>query len=65
MHDETEPGWHTSSRSSGGACVEIKKTEDKVLMRNSRDRTGPVLSFDHETFRAFIEDLKEGGFFPG
>jgi hypothetical protein len=65
MHDETEPGWRKSSRSSSGNCVEIKQTEDEVLMRNSRDRGGPVLHFDRETFRAFIEDLKAGGPFSG
>jgi Domain of unknown function (DUF397) len=65
MHYETEPGWHKSSKSSGGNCVEVRETEDEVLMRDSKDRTGPVLHFDHDAWRVFIEDLKAGDTFPG
>nr|WP_275980066.1 DUF397 domain-containing protein [Couchioplanes caeruleus] len=61
MHDQTQPGWHKSSKSSGGNCVEIKREDDRVLMRDSKDRSGPVLSFDVDTFRALIADLKAGG----
>ncbi|GAA0476446.1 hypothetical protein Ade02nite_42910 [Paractinoplanes deccanensis] len=64
MLDRNSPEWRTSSRSSGGACVEVKATEDEVLVRDSKDRGGPVLRFDHDTFRAFIADLKAGGAFP-
>ena len=65
MRDQTEPGWQKSSRSSNGNCVEIKKEEGRVLMRDSKDRSGPVLTFDADTFRAFIADLKDGEFPPG
>ena len=65
MHDETEPGWRKSSKSSSGNCVEIKETEHEVLMRDSKDRTGPVLHFGHDAWRAFLEDLKAGDTFPG
>jgi len=60
VHDQTEPGWHKSSKSGGGNCVEIKKDGDRVLVRDSKDRSGPILALDLDTFRAFIADLKEG-----
>ncbi|MGA5301696.1 DUF397 domain-containing protein [Nucisporomicrobium flavum] len=60
MHDHKQPEWHKSTRSSSGACVEIKKESDRVLMRDSKDRSGPVLAFDLDAFRAFIADLKAG-----
>ncbi|MCU7727781.1 DUF397 domain-containing protein [Actinoplanes sp. KI2] len=63
MHDEIEPGWRKSSRSSGGNCVEVRETDDEVLVRDSKDREGPVLHFDREAWRAFIEDLKAGDIF--
>jgi hypothetical protein len=40
--------------------VEIKRENDRVLMRDSKDRSGPVLSFDLDAFRGFIADLKSG-----
>ena len=60
MHDRIEHGWRKSSRSSTGNCVEVKEDGDVVLMRNSNDRSGPVLAFDRAAFRAFIADLKAG-----
>ena len=65
MHDRAETGWRKSSKSGGGNCVEIKEDGDRVLMRDSKDRSGPVLAFDREAFRAFIADLKAGDLFPG
>lgn len=59
MHDSTDTGWRKSSRSSSGNCVEIKEDGDRVLMRDSKDPSGPVLAFDRDVFRAFIADLKE------
>ncbi|WP_308201258.1 DUF397 domain-containing protein [Paractinoplanes maris] len=64
MNDPTEPGWHTSRRSAGGNCVEIKKEGDQVLMRDSKDRSGPVLAFDLEAFRGLVADLKEDQLSP-
>ncbi|MBL7260381.1 DUF397 domain-containing protein [Actinoplanes sp. LDG1-01] len=52
-------GWHKSTKSSGANCVEIRREGDQVFMRDTKDRSGPVLAFDVDTFRAFIADLKE------
>ncbi len=36
--------WRTSSASGGsGECVEVAQWESSVLIRDSRDRSGPVL----------------------
>ncbi|GID26978.1 DUF397 domain-containing protein [Paractinoplanes brasiliensis] len=59
MDNETAPGWHKSRRSSTGNCVEIKREGEQVLMRDTKDRSGPVLTFDIDAFRAFIAELKD------
>jgi Domain of unknown function (DUF397) len=64
MRDWTKPGWHTSSKSSGGNCVEVKREGDRVLVRDSKDRPGPVLAFDIDVFRAFIDGVKDGDLAP-
>jgi hypothetical protein len=64
MHDRTEPGWRKSSKSGGGNCVEIKEDGNRTLMRDSKDRFGPVLAFDRDAFQAFVADLKAGHLFP-
>ncbi|GAA3346765.1 hypothetical protein GCM10020358_59010 [Amorphoplanes nipponensis] len=52
------PQWRTSARSSGGACVEVQTRPDVVLIRDSKDREGGVLSFDRATFGEFLGALK-------
>ena len=60
MRNQTERGWRKSSSSGGGNCVEIKEDGDQVFMRDSKDRSGPVLTFDRAAFAAFVADLKAG-----
>jgi hypothetical protein len=60
VHDRIGHGWRKSSKSSSGNCVEIREEGDRVLVRDSKDRSGPVLTFDLNAFRALIADVKDG-----
>ena len=61
MTDRTELAWRKSSRSSGGACVEVAREGDIVHVRDSKDRSGPVLTFDRDAFRDFLATVDEFG----
>ncbi|MFI9321299.1 DUF397 domain-containing protein [Kitasatospora aureofaciens] len=52
----TELTWFKSSYSSneGGACVEVAETTAAVLVRDSKDKTGPQLAFDPAAWQAFV-----------
>ena len=55
--------WVTSSVSSGnGNCVEAQVTVDGVSLRDSKDRSGPVLSFTSEEWAAFLAGARGGEF---
>jgi hypothetical protein len=63
--DLTNARWHKSSRSSGngGDCVEVADNlPDVVAVRDSKDPTGPTLTFGRSQWQAFIEGVKEGEF---
>ncbi|MCZ2525376.1 DUF397 domain-containing protein [Streptomyces sp. HB2AG] len=49
--------WFKSSYSSGegGDCVEVAASADAVHVRDSKDRSGPVLSFAADEWAAFVE----------
>ena len=52
--------WRTSTRSStnGGNCVEVADNlPGRVHVRDSKDRQGPVLTFDPAAWRAFVRDI--------
>ncbi|HEY3894723.1 MAG TPA: DUF397 domain-containing protein [Pseudonocardiaceae bacterium] len=53
-----EVGWRTSSYSSnGGACVEVAPTPHAVLVRDSKNRTGPALTIPTPAWHAFHTPL--------
>ena len=50
--------WHTSSYSSnGGTCVEVAPTPHAVLVRDSKNRTGPALTIPTSAWHAFLTTL--------
>ncbi|MGW0213318.1 DUF397 domain-containing protein [Micromonospora chokoriensis] len=52
-----QPRWRTSTRSgdTGGACVEVADNlPGVVLVRDSKDRSGPVLTFAPAAWRGFV-----------
>jgi hypothetical protein len=56
--------WIKASVSTGnGACVEVASIkEDEILVRNSRDPEGPILSFTNTEWVAFVAGAKAGEF---
>jgi hypothetical protein len=54
-----ESAWRKSSYSgdNGGECVEVA-TAGAVLVRDTTDRSGPVLKFASSAWHAFTETIK-------
>lgn len=53
--------WRTSSYSgtNGGACVEVARNLPGIVaVRDSKDRTGPVLTFSPAQWDAFTAGVK-------
>jgi hypothetical protein len=49
--------WIKSSYSGNGGCVEVAAI-GHVLIRDTKDRGGPVLAFRPETWRRFADQVK-------
>ncbi len=54
-----ESNWRKSSYSgsNGGECVEVA-TAGAVLVRDTADRNGPVLTFTADVWRAFTTAIR-------
>jgi hypothetical protein len=54
-----EGNWRKSSYSgdNGGACVEVASAE-AVLVRDTTDRSGPVVTFTADAWRVFVAVLR-------
>ncbi|WP_089157355.1 DUF397 domain-containing protein [Micromonospora sp. NBS 11-29] len=59
--DLTGARWRTSTRSgsNGGSCVEVADNLPGVVgVRDSKDRSGPALTFAPASWRAFVAYTK-------
>jgi predicted secreted Zn-dependent protease len=54
--------WRKSAASAGGDCAEVAFADELVLMRHSRDPSGPVLSFSQSEWAAFLVGVRSGEF---
>jgi hypothetical protein len=54
--------WHRSSHSQDGACVEVARVPGQVLVRDSKDPDGPILSFTFAEWHAFLAGVSGGEF---
>jgi Domain of unknown function (DUF397) len=53
--------WYRSSRSSGANnCVEVAHRYGWTAVRDSKNKTGPVLMFTDREWHAFIEGVDAG-----
>ena len=50
--------WVKSSYSSTGNCVEVAGQPGRVLIRDTKDQSGPVLSISAEAWRRFTGQVK-------
>ena len=62
MEDDIRPGWRTSSYTGngGGNCVEVGDARRGVLVRDTKDCSGPVLRFSPAVWRRFADQVKTG-----
>jgi Domain of unknown function (DUF397) len=54
--------WRTSTYSgaNGGECVEVGQDQDLIAIRDTKDRTGPVLRFAPGVWRRFAQQAGRG-----
>ena len=57
---ETAGNWRTASYSgaNGGECVEVASTADAVIVRDTKNRNGGMLSVPASAWRAFVAAMK-------
>jgi hypothetical protein len=60
MEVQVAAHWRTSSYSGngGGTCVEVGEAQRGVLVRDTQDRTGPMLRFAPAAWRRFAGQVK-------
>ena len=62
MVDLEAARWRKSSYSGNNGCVEVAFVQGQVAVRDSKDRTGPVLVFTAHEWQAFLRGVGAGEF---
>jgi hypothetical protein len=53
--------WKTA-RCNGNGCVEVRADAGMVLVRDSKESAGPVLTFTGPEWAAFLDGARDGEF---
>jgi len=65
MLDLSKAVWQKSPHSNLNGCVEVAFINKKVAVRDSKDRSGPVLQFTPVEWETFVKGVHNGEFdFP-
>ncbi len=62
MNQNTEWRKSTRSGSNGGQCVEVRRQDETIQVRDSKDPTGPILRFNAKEWAAFVGGAQDGEF---
>jgi hypothetical protein len=63
MSSPTELPWRKAAASGNNGCVEVAPLEDGgVAVRDSKNPSGPMLSFTRHEWVSFLDGLGEGEF---
>jgi hypothetical protein len=55
--------WRKSTRSNAdGSCVEVRREQDEVHVRDTKNRRGPILRFGTDSWREFVAEVQDGHF---
>ncbi len=55
--------WRKSTKSgTSGNCVEVRTHDGTIQVRDSKDQSGPTLTFTPAEWKAFVEGAKDGEF---
>jgi len=54
--------WKKSTASGTGNCVEVAGVDEAVLIRDSKDPSGPALHFTRGEWTAFLLGVRAGEF---
>lgn len=54
--------WRVARLCNGGACVRVAADGETVLIGDSKDPDGAVLTYSRSEWTAFVEGIRQGDF---
>jgi hypothetical protein len=60
MNGQLDKEFKAASKCQAGACVEVARIDSGIVVRDGKDRLGPVLSFGSVEWMNFVDALRAG-----
>ncbi|MEV4535790.1 DUF397 domain-containing protein [Asanoa sp. NPDC049518] len=64
MSDEAVTWTKSTYSGANGGCVEWAKLDSEIGVRDSKDKTGPVLTFTRTAWQSFVDATSRGDYRP-
>ena len=65
MEATVNRGWRKSSYSgNGGQCIEVADDNSRIMVRDTKDRQGPMLRLSPGAWRLLVERVKDASLSP-
>lgn len=60
--DSADTPWRTATKSGGGNCIKVMRRDNVIMIADSKNPAGPVLSYTLQEWDAFLDGAKRGEF---
>ncbi len=60
--DSADTPWRKATKSGAGNCITVARRADMIMIADSKNPAGPVLSYTLQEWDAFLDGAKRGEF---
>jgi hypothetical protein len=57
-----EPNWRIAVACNGGECIRVAPQGDQIVIGDSKNPDGPVLTYSRNEWHAFVDGIRQGDF---
>ena len=57
-----ELNWLVAQKCNGGSCVRVASRGEQVVIGDSKNPGGPILTYTRSEWTAFVDGIREGDF---
>jgi hypothetical protein len=57
-----EFNWLVAQNCNGGTCIRVATHEEQIVIGDSKNPRGPVLTYSRSEWAAFVDGVREGDF---
>lgn len=54
--------WRVARHCDGGSCIRVAPHKGMIVIGDTKNPDGPVLSYSHDEWLAFVKGIRQGDF---